>query len=79
MHRHWRENGAGGGAQRLGLAAAAQRAVVVLEFVRRTGGFPAQPQRLNAVRQPPDAVTILLHRTLNFNQLRQHFLLKCLR
>ena len=41
-----RQDGAGGGAQRLGQAAALQRAVVVLEFVRRAGGVPAEPERL---------------------------------
>ena len=41
-----------GGAQRLGRAAAAQRAVVVLEPVRRAGGVPAQPQGLSAALAP---------------------------
>ena len=36
----------GGGAQRLGRAAALQCAVVVLESVRRAGGVPAEPQGL---------------------------------
>ena len=42
-----REDGKGGGAQCLGLALAAQCAVVVLEPVRRTGRVPAQPQGLS--------------------------------
>ena len=42
----------GGGAQCLGLAAAAQCALVVLEFVRRTGGLSAQPQGLRRARFP---------------------------
>ena len=41
-----REDGEGRGAQCLGLAAAAQRAVVVLEPVRRTSGLSAQPAGL---------------------------------
>ena len=52
LHRRRRQDGAGGGAQCLGLAAAAQRAVVVLEFVRRAGGVPAEPQGLKAGRGP---------------------------
>ena len=58
-----REDGAGGGAQRLGRAAAAQRAVVVLEPVRRAGGVSAQPQGLSASGV---ALPNLLHCTFNF-------------
>ena len=43
VRRDRRQDGEGGGAQRLGHAAAAQRAVVVLEPVRRAGGVPAEP------------------------------------
>ena len=42
------QDGEVGRAQPLGRAAAAQRAVVVLEPVRRTGGVPAQPQAVSA-------------------------------
>ena len=41
-----RHDGAGGGAQRLGRAAAVQRAMVVLEPVRRAGGVSAEPAGL---------------------------------
>ena len=40
-----RQDGAGARARRLGPPAAAQRAVVVLEPVRRAGGVPAEPAR----------------------------------
>ena len=42
------EDGEGGGAQRLGQPLAAQCALVVLEPVRGTSRFPAQPQGLTA-------------------------------
>ncbi len=62
--RDRRQDGEGGGAQCLGLAAAAQCAVVVLEPVRRTGGVSAQPQGLsgNFAAQPviaPDLPVLL--------------------
>ena len=41
-----RQDGEGGGAQCLGPGAALQRAVVVLESVRRAGGVPAEPAGL---------------------------------
>ena len=44
--RRRRQDGAGGGAQCLGPADAAENAVVVLESVRRTGGVLAQPAGL---------------------------------
>jgi methionine biosynthesis protein MetW len=43
----WGEDGKGGGAQRLGFAVAVERAVVVLEPVRRAGRISAQPQELS--------------------------------
>ena len=46
VRRGRRQDGEGGGAQRLGRAAALQCAVVVLEPVRRAGGVPAQPRGL---------------------------------
>ena len=46
---HRREDGARAGAERLGHAAALQRAVVVLEPVRRAGGVSAEPARLRLI------------------------------
>ena len=46
LHGNRRKDGEGGGAECLGLTAAAQCAVVVLEPVWRTGRVSAQPERL---------------------------------